>query len=165
MNALSRGHRDSLEHRPSERGATITVETPLPDLVSDRRRDRADLLQPGRECGEISRARPPRRIVVRGTPRATGSIYEVDDNGRGIDPEDHQRIFDLFRRSGAQDQAGEGIGLAHVRALAYRLGGIITVDSTLGEGATFSSNLPVTSQTEGRPSMNEHRRQHRHDRG
>jgi signal transduction histidine kinase len=68
---------------------------------------------------------------------------EVADNGRGIDPRDHDRIFDLFRRSGTQDQPGEGIGLAHVRALAYRLGGLIDCRSQLGEGATFTLSLPA----------------------
>ena len=42
-------------------------------------------------------------------------------------PKDHERIFELFRRAGAQDQRGEGIGLAHVRALAYRLGGTVSL--------------------------------------
>jgi signal transduction histidine kinase len=67
----------------------------------------------------------------------------VIDNGRGIASSDHQRVFDLFRRAGTQDQPGEGIGLAHVRALAYRLGGTVDVVSTLGEGATFTLNLPA----------------------
>ena len=40
----------------------------------------------------------------------------------------------LFRRAGAQDQPGEGIGLANVRALAYRLGGTVSLRSVLGEG-------------------------------
>ena len=71
-------------------------------------------------------------------------VIAVADNGRGIDPRDHARVFDLFRRSGTQDQPGEGIGLAHVRALAYRLGGTIDVASELGEGATFRLNLPKT---------------------
>ncbi len=52
-------------------------------------------------------------------------------------------FFDLFRRSGAQDQPGEGIGLAHVRALAYRLGGVIDVRSELDRGATFRLSLPA----------------------
>ena len=85
-------------------------------------------------------------IEVRG--RATSSaaaVFEIDDNGRGIDPRDHQRVFDLFRRSGTQDQPGEGIGLAHVRALAYRLGGTIDVASELGRGATFRLSLPLLS--------------------
>jgi signal transduction histidine kinase len=70
-------------------------------------------------------------------------ILSVIDNGRGIAASDHQRVFDLFRRAGAQDQAGEGIGLAHVRALAYRLGGTVDLVSTLGEGSTFVLTLPA----------------------
>ena len=70
-------------------------------------------------------------------------IYEVADNGRGIDPKDHDRVFDLFRRSGPQDQPGEGIGLAHVRALAYRLGGVVDCESALDQGAVFRLSLPV----------------------
>ena len=69
----------------------------------------------------------------------------VSDNGRGIDPADHSRVFDLFRRAGTQDQPGEGIGLANVRALAYRLGGTISLDSKLDEGAVFTPSLPERS--------------------
>ena len=65
------------------------------------------------------------------------------DNGRGIDPKDHQRIFDLFRRAGTQDRPGQGIGLAHVRALVRRLGGTMSVTSALGQGSTFTITLPA----------------------
>ncbi len=68
---------------------------------------------------------------------------EVADNGRGIAPEDHERVFELFRRAGVQDKPGEGIGLAHVRSLVRNLGGEITVTSTLGGGATFVIRLPM----------------------
>ncbi len=79
-------------------------------------------------------------------------MIDIADNGRGIDPRDHDRIFDLFRRSGTQDQPGEGIGLAHVRALAYRLGGLIDCRSALGEGATFTLTLPAhPSRTKDEP--------------
>ena len=148
MTALVKTVTDSLEHRLGERGATIVVEEPLPDLVNDRvaleqlfsnlLENAVKYLDPGR----------PGRIVVRAKAHGERIVFDVIDNGRGIDPRDHQRIFDLFRRSGAQDQAGEGIGLAHARALAYRLGGTISCTSTLGEGATFSLNLPVAYQTE-----------------
>jgi len=50
----------------------------------------------------------------------------------------------LFRRAGRQDRPGEGIGLAHVRALVRRLGGDITVASKLGEGSEFRILLPRT---------------------
>jgi hypothetical protein len=68
---------------------------------------------------------------------------EVTDNGRGIRAEDHGRVFDLFRRSGAQDKPGEGIGLAHVRTLMRNIGGEITLRSVEGEGATFTLHVPT----------------------
>jgi len=100
-------------------------------------------------CGLVAiagkRGSAPTLVLSRAAFGVNGNrvILSVIDNGRGIDPRDHQRVFDLFRRSGSQDQPGEGIGLAHVRALAYRLGGTIDVQSTLGEGATFRLNLPA----------------------
>ncbi len=143
---------DSLEHRLGERGATIEVAERLPDIINDRvavEQLFSNLLENAVKYLDPKR---PGRIVVRGERRGDRIVYEVIDNGRGIDPRDHQRIFDLFRRSGQQDQTGEGIGLAHARALAYRLGGTIGCTSTLGEGATFCLNLPVTYEGEGTES-------------
>ena len=143
MDALAQGIADSLQHRVSELGAEILVERPLPQLTSDRiaveqilsnlTENAVKYLQPGR----------PGRIRIKGRQELGRAIFEVADNGRGIDPKDHERVFDLFRRAGAQDQPGEGIGLAHVRALAYRLGGVVACESTLGEGAVFRLSLPL----------------------
>jgi signal transduction histidine kinase len=83
-------------------------------------------------------------VTVSGGRDGARAWLAVADTGRGIDARDHERVFDLFRRSGQQDQPGEGIGLAHVRALAYRLGGTIDLRSTLGAGATFRVSLPAT---------------------
>jgi len=105
----------------------------LEQILSNLMENALKYLMPGR----------PGQITVRGEARRGRAIIEVIDNGRGIAAKDHERIFDLFRRSGVQDQPGEGIGLAHVRALAYRLGGLIEVVSELGQGATFRVNLPL----------------------
>ena len=48
----------------------------------------------------------------------------------------------FFRRSGPQDRPGEGIGLAHVRALVRRLGGTMGLTSELGRGSVFTVTLP-----------------------
>jgi hypothetical protein len=84
----------------------------------------------------------PLHIEIMGRTSGTNAIYDVRDNGRGIDPGDHARVFELFRRSGPQDRPGEGIGLAHVRALVRRLGGTMGLSSTLGQGSTFTVTLP-----------------------
>ncbi len=133
----------TLAHQAAEANATIHIE-PLPTIVSDRLAleqifsnliDNAiKYLKPG-ATGDIS---------IRGRTRLGFAIFEIRDNGRGIDPKDHQRIFDLFRRAGTQDRPGQGIGLAHVRALVRRLGGTMSVASELDHGSTFTITLPIT---------------------
>jgi len=132
----------TMAHQAAEADAQIRVE-PLPDIVSDRLAleqifsnliDNAlKYLKPG----------VPGDIAIRGRRKLGFAIYEIADNGRGIDPKDHQRIFDLFRRAGTQDRPGQGIGLAHVRALVRRLGGTMSVSSQLHTGSTFTVTLPA----------------------
>jgi signal transduction histidine kinase len=145
---LVRGAAASLKTISDQRGAEIIIER-VPAVVSDRlaveqilsnlMENAVKYLSPGR----------PGRIVVSG--RNAGHVVEISvaDNGRGIDPKDRERVFELFRRAGTQDQQGEGIGLAHVRALARRLGGTVTVKSELGVGSTFTLSLPITGLSKG----------------
>ena len=133
----------TVAHQAAEAKTQIRIE-PLPDIVSDRLAleqifsnliDNAlKYLKPG----------VPGNISVRGRTKLGFAIFEVADNGRGIDPKDHQRIFDLFRRAGTQDKPGQGIGLAHVRALVRRLGGTMSVQSELHSGSTFTITLPIS---------------------
>jgi signal transduction histidine kinase len=142
MTALVAGIRDSLAHVADDRGVTITVE-PLPSVVSDRvavEQIFSNLVENATKYLEPGRAG---QVTIAGRKEGARGVFTVTDNGRGIDPKDHARIFDLFRRSGRQDQPGEGIGLAHARALAIRLGGMIEVDSALGQGASFRVSLPL----------------------
>jgi signal transduction histidine kinase len=144
MSALFGGIVDSLQHTALDTGAEIAIEAPLPNISSDRlavEQVFSNLIENALKYAKPGR---PGRIVVRGYATASGCAYEVEDNGRGIAPADHERIFELFRRAGSQDQPGEGIGLAHVRALIYRLGGSITLDSELDRGSTFRISLPST---------------------
>ena len=142
LTELVNGIAETLQHRIQETGTTLTVE-PLPIIVNDRvavDQILSNLVENALKYQQSERASV---IAVRGRTEHGRAIVEVADNGRGIEPRDHDRIFDLFRRSGTQDQPGEGIGLAHSRALAYRLGGTIEVSSALGEGSTFRLSLPT----------------------
>ncbi|WP_262031547.1 PAS domain-containing protein [Microvirga sp. Mcv34] len=141
MAQMLEAQRRSVTHQLSEKGAELLLE-PVPDLASDRlaiEQIFGNLIDNAVKYLEPTR---PGRIVVRGHDLGANVVYEVEDNGRGIDSKDFERIFDLFRRSGVQDQQGEGIGLAHVRALVRRLGGTISVSSRRGEGSTFTVVLP-----------------------
>ena len=150
MNDVVKGVIDSVRHRLDERGAEVEIDGVLPDMSSDRMAVEQVFGNLIDNAVKYLSPKRPGRILVRGRRDAGLLIYEVEDNGRGVAPRDHERIFELFRRSGAQDQSGEGIGLAHVRALMYRLGGTITCVSELDRGATFRLSFPVTL-TDERP--------------
>ncbi len=132
----------TVAHQAAESQAQIRVE-PLPHIVSDRLALEQIFSNLIDNALKYLKPDVPGDISVRGRTKLGFAILEVADNGRGIDPKDHQRIFDLFRRAGAQDKPGQGIGLAHVRALVRRLGGTMSVSSELHCGSTFTITLPI----------------------
>lgn len=67
----------------------------------------------------------------------------VADQGKGIAPADHERIFEKFERVDTSEPGGNGLGLYISRILARAMGGDITVDSAPGMGARFILTLPV----------------------
>ncbi|HEY0852814.1 MAG TPA: CHASE3 domain-containing protein [Bradyrhizobium sp.] len=142
MRELIEGIGATVAHQAAEADTQIRVGA-LPNIVSDRLAleqifsnliDNAlKYLRPG-VLGDIE---------IRGRTKLGFAVFDVIDNGRGIEAKDHQRIFDLFRRAGTQDKPGQGIGLAHVRALVRRLGGTMSVASELNQGSTFTVTLPI----------------------
>jgi light-regulated signal transduction histidine kinase (bacteriophytochrome) len=72
-------------------------------------------------------------------------IIAVSDNGKGIDPANHDRIFELFRRLEPRGVSGTGLGLAICARIVDVHGGRIWVRSSLGKGATFYFTLPIRS--------------------
>lgn len=132
---------DSVRHQVIEAGGDIAIEGEAPSLISDRLAlDQifGNLLDNAVKYRDRTR---PLRIHIRMRAVNGKAMVDIEDNGRGIAAQDHERVFDLFRRSGAQDQPGEGIGLAHVRTMARNLGGNITLASELGKGTTFTLSI------------------------
>jgi signal transduction histidine kinase len=128
-------------HRLQEIDGEIEI-APLPEIVSDRlalEQIFSNLLD---NAIKYRRDDRPVRIRIDSEERGAFVVLQIADNGRGIEEKDYERIFELFRRAGPQNRAGEGIGLAHVRALVRRLGGSIRVDSKFGQGTTFTIILP-----------------------
>src|SRR5262245_30985958 len=132
----------TVAHQAAEAQAEIRVGE-LPNIVSDRLALEQIFSNLIDNAIKYLRTGVPGEIAIRGRTKLGYAIFEISDNGRGIDPKDHQRIFDLFRRAGAQDKPGQGIGLAHVRALVRRLGGTMSVASELHQGSTFTITLPI----------------------
>jgi signal transduction histidine kinase len=73
-------------------------------------------------------------------------VLRVVDNGIGIAPEFHEKIFQVFQRLHSNDEyPGTGIGLATVAKAVRLMDGRISLDSTPGRGSTFSIHLPAAS--------------------
>jgi signal transduction histidine kinase len=132
----------TMAHQAAEAQAEIRI-AQLPEIVSDRLALEQIFSNLIENALKYLKPGVPGEITVRGRTKLGFAIFEIADNGRGIDPKDHQRIFDLFRRAGPQDKPGQGIGLAHVRALVRRLGGTMSVQSELNNGSTFTITLPI----------------------
>jgi signal transduction histidine kinase len=130
-----------IRKRLVESGGEATILPPLPNIVSDAdavKQIFTNLLDNAVKYFARDRAG---KITIGGAASGGMAFFEVRDNGRGVAPQDQERIFDLFRRAGAQDQPGEGVGLAHVRALVRRLGGEISVESDGVSGSVFRFSL------------------------
>ncbi|ABY33243.1 MHYT domain-containing protein [Methylorubrum extorquens] len=143
MTPVIRGIADAQRHQAGRKGVTVTVADDLPSIVADRlavEQVFGNLIDNALKYLDPAR---PGTIEVTARPAPGNRIrFDVSDTGRGIAPQDHGRIFELFRRSGTQDQPGEGIGLASVKALVRALGGRIEVSSQPGVGTTFIVTLP-----------------------
>jgi signal transduction histidine kinase len=84
-------------------------------------------------------------INVKLQPQDDGFELQVRDSGRGIDEAHHELIFEPFTQvdqSHTRDKGGVGLGLPVSRRLAHLLGGLLTVSSKPGDGATFFLRLP-----------------------
>jgi signal transduction histidine kinase len=143
LEALLQTAAANVQHQVIEAGGEVTIDSHVALLVSDRlalEQIVGNLLD---NAVKYRAADRPLKIQIRAKDeRGQRVVLEVEDNGRGIAKQDHERVFDLFRRSGSQDKPGEGIGLAHVRTMIRNLGGEITLQSEIAKGTTMKLNLP-----------------------
>jgi signal transduction histidine kinase len=88
-------------------------------------------------------------VQVRVSALPTAVCVTVTDQGPGIGPQDHARVFERFGRLGdhLHRAQGPGLGLAIVRGLADELGGRVELDSGVDRGSTFTLTLPVPEPT------------------
>jgi two-component system, LuxR family, sensor kinase FixL len=149
-----------VEGQITARGVNVTVAAGLPVVYGDRAR----LLQVLQNLLENAvkfmgdQADPCIVIGLRDTPEAGKPVFFVRDNGIGIDPRHHQRIFGLFEKLDASRE-GTGVGLALAKRIIEVHGGRIWVESEgNGTGSTFYFTLPVRKlpglprSTQGNPS-------------
>lgn len=75
--------------------------------------------------------------------KSNGSVViKISDNGSGIEPDYHQKIFDMFFRASTKSE-GSGLGLYIVKETLQKMGGTIWIESTPGEGSVFTFAIPA----------------------
>ncbi len=129
--------------RTEETGASIQVQ-PLGQVTGDGRQLRLVLQNlVGNALKYVADDVPPR--VEISASRSDGWLeLVVRDNGIGIAPEYHERIFGLFQRlHGRGRYPGTGLGLAIARKVADRHGGTLSVTSQQDQGASFCLRIPI----------------------
>jgi signal transduction histidine kinase len=123
-------------------GFIISVEPPIPPLRTPRvslelvlRNLIGNAIKHHQhQCGEIR---------VRAVEQGDKVAITVQDDGPGIDPQYHTRIFDMFQTLRPRDDVeGSGMGLAIVKKLVESYGGTIVVESEAGQGSTFCFTWP-----------------------
>ena len=141
MNHLMMGIVSSMEFQLKKKGVVLHIED-LPDCMGDDvlvTQVFANLIDNAQKYLEPSR---PGEISISGKIVDGWSVYAVTDNGIGVSPENHARIFQVFNRLAPQQEKGEGLGLAIVKRIIDRHQGKIEVESLPGEGTTFHAYFP-----------------------
>ena len=136
------------------RAGSVRVSGPLPTVWGDRVRI-GQLI--GNLVGNgLKYHQGPGAVVevgsVPGGPEGWATLT-VKDNGIGIDPQYHAKIFQMFRRLHTREEfEGTGAGLAICQKIVQAHGGRIWVESRLGAGSTFFLTLPCTAAAAAAPS-------------
>ncbi|GAO38062.1 putative two-component histidine kinase [Sphingomonas changbaiensis NBRC 104936] len=140
---LARRAAGLLKVRASERG--IRIDMPAVDETLWAAGDEGRIVQIlVNLIGNAVRHSPENASVwLRAEAQDGRAVLVVADQGPGIAPGDHQRIFEKFTRIAPSDGVGSGLGLYIARRLARAMGGDIAVDSAPGQGARFMLSLPL----------------------
>jgi len=141
MNHLITGIVSSMEFQLKKKGVVLHIGD-LPDCMGDDvlvTQVFANLIDNAQKYLEPSR---PGEISITGKTVNGWSAYAITDNGIGISPEHHARIFQVFHRLSPQHEKGEGLGLAIVQRIIDRHQGKIEVESLPENGTTFQVYFP-----------------------
>jgi len=141
FDAIVKDALDQEAERLKSRGVEVSVANDLPMVLVDRMRIvevLVNLLENSiRYMGDQSRP----RIEIGYRLDVGKTVFIVQDNGMGIDPSQHEKVFGLFYKVDGKSD-GTGVGLALVKRIIEIHGGLIWIESDLGKGTTVCFTLP-----------------------
>lgn len=141
----------NLEVAIRDSGAEVTCADDPPSVLADRGQ-LVQLLQ-NLVANSIKFCKTKPRIEIGARPEGDFWEISVSDNGPGIQPENLDRIFNIFERLESDREIdGTGIGLAICRRIVQRHGGQIRVESEFGQGACFRFTLPKANGEASKPA-------------
>ena len=126
-------------------GATVRVDPMPPVLANEPDLELVFRNLIGNSLKYRGEARP--EIHISAQANGDSCMFRVRDNGIGIAPEYHDRVFGLFKRLHGHEIPGTGVGLAITKKLIEKHGGRIWVESEFGKGATFVFELRPAEAT------------------
>jgi len=134
-----------LTMEPIARARSIAIELGGADHAPPLRCDRFRILQVLTNLvGNALKFAPPGSAVqVRMTSEPAHTMFSVSDRGPGIPEDDRARLFDRYWKGSPAAEPGSGLGLFIAKGIVEAHGGRIWVESTPGNGATFSFTLPT----------------------
>ncbi|HSF07430.1 MAG TPA: GAF domain-containing protein [Methylomirabilota bacterium] len=131
--------------REKQLDLAVTVDPDLPLGRGDQRRLTQVVLN---LVGNALKFTDTGRVAVRARRADDAFLVEVADTGPGIAPADQAKIFEEFQQADSattRAKGGTGLGLAIARRIIEMHGGHMWVESTLGQGSTFSFTVPITA--------------------
>ncbi|WP_369424738.1 sensor histidine kinase [Methanothrix sp.] len=136
---------EQTSERIRSRGVSVSVAEDMPVVHVDRMRAVEALVNLIENSAKYMGDQSDPRIEI-GCMRDGETVFYVRDNGIGIDPKNHQRIFELFYKVDNRTE-GTGAGLAIVKRIIEVHGGRIWIESELGKGCTVFFTLPLSEKT------------------
>lgn len=130
------------KERFAEKKIETIVKQPLPDFSFDQTQLTQLFENLISNAAKFMGDQPDPRIEIGGRELKEGAEFYVKDNGIGIDPAYHEKVFSIFQQLKDVEVEGTGVGLSIVKKIVDLAGGKIWIESKKGEGATFLFQLP-----------------------
>jgi signal transduction histidine kinase len=159
INAMVNELRDLFDDDFKTRNIELVIDSPLPVLLCERARLRQVFQNLIDNAIKYMGDGPKKEIHVGCNAKLTEAEFYVRDTGIGIEPDDIDKVFFIFRRgknSAVQNISGKGVGLASVKSIIETYNGKIWVESQPGLGSTFHFTINgkyVPSAAHGTPRV------------